>query len=88
MRGREHLYLGTGELAALNHFLIGYALACREQSEEDPAEWLYRDFRAFLAEKYHDNRSLNWESLIRMHEPDGDTTAPFWRLLDAFLGSA
>lgn len=77
------LYIGSHGIAALDQFLGGYALA---QLEENPMfdNWLQNEFTPWLAEKYHDTRTLNWCGLIRAHEPDGDSTDAFFRLVREF----
>lgn len=79
MERRPQLFLGTDDIFALRHFLSGYIMA---EKEHDPAyhDWLFSGFPSYLSQLYQDDRDLDWATLIRLHEPDGDSVAAFFRL--------
>ncbi len=77
------LYIGDHDIKKLRHFLSGYMTAVAEYCPED-IDWTWGDFNNYLAEKYADNRTFDWAGLIQCHEPDGDTTDAFFRLLHEF----
>lgn len=81
---RPELYIGNRDITALDQFLGGFCFAAMQ---EHPGfdNWLHRDFRDHLAEKYADTRTVNWCHLIRDHEPDGHSTDAFFRMVHEFL---
>ena len=52
------------------------------EKERDGAyhDWLFSGFPSYLSQLYRDDRDLDWAALIRLHEPDGDSVAAFFRL--------
>lgn len=81
---KPELFIGNRDIRSLRHFLFGY---CIGRSLDTPGygEWLFGDFRNYLAALYRDNRSFDWCGLIRANEEDGGSTDAFFRLLDSFL---
>lgn len=81
---RPPLYIGSRDIRDLDQFIGGFRFAAMQ---EHPGfdDWLHRDFRDYLAEKYADTRTVNWCHLIRDHEPDGNSTDAFFRLIHEFL---
>ena len=79
MERKPQLFLGSDDIFALRHFLSGYIMA---EKEHDPAyhDWLFSGFPSYLSQLYWDERDLDWATLIRLHEPDGDSVAAFFRL--------
>ena len=77
------LYTGSRDIRDLDQFLNGFCFAAMQ---EHPGfdDWLHGDFRLYLAKKYADTRTVNWCRLIRDHEPDGDSTDAFFRLVHEF----
>jgi hypothetical protein len=84
VENRPEVYIGCKNIRFLSHFLSGYCMARVEESPEY-GNWLFGDFREFLAKKYQDNRSFDWASLIIEHEIDGNSTDAFFRLLHEYL---
>lgn len=82
---RPELYIGSRDIRDLFHFLNGFYFAA-VQEDPDFDNWLQGDFQDYLEQKYGDNRTINWCHLIRDHEPDGDSTDAFFRLVHEFLG--
>ena len=80
---RPELFIGSRDIRALSHFLNGYIWAAKEEHPNFD-DWIHTDFQSWLARKYNDIRTLNWCGLIRLHEPDGDSTDAFFRLLCEF----
>ena len=82
---RPQLYVGERSLALMFHFLNGYVF-CIRKNEPLFGEWLFRDFRLFLAAKFEDTRTFNWLYLIQAHCPQGDDEIDFfYDCLDEFL---
>ena len=62
------LYLGNDvNIRCLFHFLNGWQMAAPENQDEGEAG-LNEKMNAFLALKYNDFDSLNWEGLLIRHE--------------------
>lgn len=77
------LFIGCKDIRFLRHFLSGYCMA-KEKDIPEYGDWLFNDFRCYLAKKYNDTRVFDWCSLIMEHESDGDSTDAFFRLLHVF----
>jgi len=76
------LYIGGKDIHRLRAFLSGYG-----QDAMLRDDWLWNGFREWLAERYSDTRAFDWASLIAAHEPDGDSTDAFFRLLNEYLAA-
>lgn len=83
---RPELYIGDRNIYNLRHFLSGYIVAMQE-TDAAYQDRLFGDFTAFLAQRYRDNRSFDWASLIAAHEPDGHTVDAFFRLLYTYYAA-
>lgn len=78
-------YLADTTLARLVAFLLGFALAQKEQGIVEGAE-LLASFDAWVRAGYRETKSCGAESIIRFHSSgETDAVATFWRLLDEFL---
>lgn len=75
------LYLGDKSCARLFFFLSGY---CAGKGWRSPLT----GFREWLAQRYGDLRSLNWQSLLEENEADGKSTDAFFRMLRLYLEEA
>ncbi len=76
------LYIGCKDIHRLRAYLSGYGYAASTQDD-----WLWNGFREWLADRYSDTRTFDWASLIAAHEPDGDSTDAFFRLLNEYLAA-
>ena len=87
IEARPQLYVGDAGIYGLRHFLCGYIMS---EKEHCPAyhDWLFSDFTAFLAEKYQDNRDLDFASLIVANGTGGNPTDIFFQLIREFTGAA
>lgn len=74
------MYIGCKDIHRLRAFLSGYGMAASTQDD-----WLWNGFREWLAERYNDTRTFDWATLIDSHEPDGQSTDAFFRLLNEYL---
>jgi len=81
---RPELYIGCRDIHRLRAFLSGYSMAGGERDPGYSDDWLWQDFRAWLAERYDDRRASDWATLIADHEPDGQSTDAFFRLLGEY----
>ena len=87
IKPRPELYIGTRDVQRLRAFLSGYCQACEEMMSDCSGSWLWDGFRLYLAQKYSDCRSLDWAGLLEHHEPDGQSTDAFFRLLEEYFCS-
>ena len=77
---RPELFIGDDGIRGLRNYLCGYIMAmCQVDSIYQ--DWLFTDFTVFLAEKYRDNRSFDWATLIQIHEASGNEIEDFFRLI-------
>jgi hypothetical protein len=81
---RPALWIGSTDTRFLRHFLSGYCYA-KSGATDGYRNWLFEDFRNYLAEKYEDVSTLDWSGLIIENEADGNSTDTFYRLLHEFL---
>lgn len=81
------LYIGCKDIHRLRAFLSGYDHACEQTVPGYEYGWLWEDFRLWLAERYADRRAFDWATLIAAHEPDGQSTDAFFRLLNEYLAA-
>ncbi len=79
------LYIGCKDIHRLRAFLSGYDHACEQTVPGYEYGWLWEDFRLWLAERYADSRTSDWATLIAHHEPDGQSTDAFFRLLGEYF---
>jgi hypothetical protein len=81
---RPEIYIGNKDLKCFDCFLFGYRFA-KQEKDIEYGNWWHDDFRAYLAAKYNDKRTLNVAGLIIENEKDGNSTDTFFRLLHEFL---
>lgn len=74
------LYIGSKDIKALRHFLCGWNHAAKSSAA---TQW-WSGFNEYLSRSYSDSSSRDWAGLIAAHEPDGDSTDAFFRLLHKF----
>ncbi len=78
------LFIGNTDLSSLAQFISGYCFAKSEENNQFN-DWLFNGFREYLAHKYSDSEPLSWPGLIIKHEPDGNSTNSFFKLLHNYL---
>ena len=75
---RPELYFGNeANIRSLFHFLNGWQMA-EEENRDDGEASLNEKMNAFLALKYNDFDSLNWEALIIRHEGEDAAFSKFF----------
>ena len=75
---RPELYFGNeANIRYLFHFLNGWQMAVEENRDDGEAS-LNEKMNAFLALKYNDFDSLNWEGLIIRHEGEDAAFSKFF----------
>ena len=77
IKKKPELYIGCKDIMFLRHYLSGYCMA-KAELITGYGDWLFNDFRIFLAEKYQDNRSYDWSGLIIENEEEGNSTDTFF----------
>ncbi len=86
IRKSYHLYIGTGDLIALKHFIDGY-ITCMNNTGDVKNPELYEEFCAFVENHYHFDSSSSsiYGKIEHNANSSKEAFSTFFDLLDEFI---